>query len=178
MDFEDKSERTERFLNLMMSNQDRIRSYIAVLVPNRADADDIMQDAATIMWRKFDDFRSGSDFAAWGVRIAYYRILYYRRNKKNNAVQLSEELFDKLSYHAEKKTQQSDDHLECLRKCVEKLDVPERELLKSRYDSGQTPKALADKTGRSLTAIYRAFARIYDKLARCVRRTIAQEASQ
>lgn len=170
-----KQGQTEVFLGLMMSNQDKIRSYIAVLVPNRDDADDIMQDTVTIMWRKFDEFRLGTDFAAWGVRIAYYRVLYYRRNKKGSAKQMSDGLFENLADRAVTKVNGSDDHLDALQKCIKKLDPSEKGLLKIRYESEKTTKGVAQRTGKSLTAVYRAFARIHDKLARCVRRTIAEE---
>ena len=171
----DNRKKTEFFLNLLMANQDKIRSYISVLVYNRDDIDDIMQETTTIMWRKFEEFRAGTDFASWGVKIAYYRILYHRRNKRWKAVQLSDNLFNKLADRADARCGQAADHIEALQKCVKKLESSERKLLKIRYESGSSAKTVADRTGKSLAAVYRAFTRIHDKLARCVRRTIAEE---
>ncbi|MCK4629078.1 MAG: hypothetical protein KAT56_08735, partial [Sedimentisphaerales bacterium] len=58
---------TERFLKLLMANDKRIYAFILTLVPGRIDADDLMQETVTIMWRKFDDFEPGRDFVAWGI---------------------------------------------------------------------------------------------------------------
>ena len=171
----DNREKTEFFLNLLMANQGKIRSYIAVLVYNKDDIDDILQETITIMWRKFEEFRAGTDFASWGGKIAYYRILYHRRSKRWKAVQLSDNLFNKLADRADARCGQADDHIEALQKCVKKLESSERKLLKIRYESESNAKSVANRTGKSLAAVYRALTRIHDKLARCVRRTVAEE---
>ena len=45
------------FLKLLLSNETRIFSYILTLVPNFADAEEIMQEASTVMWKSFDQFQ-------------------------------------------------------------------------------------------------------------------------
>ena len=49
-------EKTERFLHLLTENQGRIYAHVLSLSPHRSDADDIMQDTITVMWRKFGDY--------------------------------------------------------------------------------------------------------------------------
>ena len=56
--------RHAEFLRLYTKYQHRILSYIFVLVPNRTDAEDLLQDTAVLLWAKFDEFESGTDFAA------------------------------------------------------------------------------------------------------------------
>ncbi len=50
------NKKTKIFLSLLMANQRRINSYILSVVPNFSDADDIMQETISVMWRKFDRF--------------------------------------------------------------------------------------------------------------------------
>ncbi len=59
-------QRGERFMRLLLANQQRIYGLILALVPNWNDADDIMQETSAVMWAKFDDYEAGTDFAAWG----------------------------------------------------------------------------------------------------------------
>ena len=79
-----------------MSNEVRIFSHILKLVPNLADAEDIMQETAGIMWRKFDQFREDTNFVAWAIEIAHYRVLDYRRKKCGSAMIYENEIFDQM----------------------------------------------------------------------------------
>ena len=36
-------------------NERRLYAYILTLLPHRADADDVLQEASLVMWDKFDD---------------------------------------------------------------------------------------------------------------------------
>ena len=67
------------FVSLITANQRRIYAYILTLVPNFNDADDVMQETTATMWERKKDFQPGTDFVAWGARIAYFKILEYRK---------------------------------------------------------------------------------------------------
>jgi len=42
------------FISLFLSNQRRIFTFILMFVPNRSDAEDLMQETASWMWKNFD----------------------------------------------------------------------------------------------------------------------------
>ena len=63
-----ETDRHRDFLRLFASHEPAIRAYVRRLVPLRADADDVMQDVAVVLWEKFEEFREGGDFRAWGLR--------------------------------------------------------------------------------------------------------------
>ena len=44
---------SKRFMSLLMQNQTRIHTYILCHIPNRADAEDILQDTIVVMLDKF-----------------------------------------------------------------------------------------------------------------------------
>ena len=48
------SEKSKLFLRLFLQNERRLYAYILTLLPNRADADDVLQEASLVMWDKFD----------------------------------------------------------------------------------------------------------------------------
>ncbi|MHC5160788.1 MAG: sigma factor, partial [Planctomycetota bacterium] len=86
--------KTEEFLSLLMSNQRRINSYVLSLVPNMNDADDIMQETITVLWRKFDEFQVGTNFASWGMKVAFYCVLDFRKKKAKDKLVFSDDLLN------------------------------------------------------------------------------------
>ena len=61
---------TERFLALLMSNQRRVHAFILSLVPNRNDADDLLQESIVVMWRCASE-RSKGECAAKDSRAGW-----------------------------------------------------------------------------------------------------------
>ena len=92
---------TENFLHLLMANHRRIYAFILGMIANRSDADDLMQETTTVMWRKFGEFEGGTDFVAWGVTIAKYRILNYRQKNRHTRIQFSDEAVKVLQADAD-----------------------------------------------------------------------------
>jgi RNA polymerase sigma-70 factor (ECF subfamily) len=53
-----------------MASEPAVRAYVRRLVPTRADADDVMQDVAVVLWEKYGEFRDGGDFRSWAFGVA------------------------------------------------------------------------------------------------------------
>ena len=53
---------TEEFVALYVEHQVAIRSFVRTLLPDSADADDVMQTASLTMWRRFEQFQPGTSF--------------------------------------------------------------------------------------------------------------------
>jgi len=61
-------ERVKDFMRLFTSNEPRLRAFAMSLIPNWADAEDVMQQANLVLWSKFEQFELGTDFYAWAGR--------------------------------------------------------------------------------------------------------------
>ncbi len=166
--------KTRQYLRLLMSSQKRIYTYILMLVPNTADADDIMQDTVEVMWSKFDQFERGSNFAAWGVQVAYYNVMNYQR-KSRTVKKFQHELFESVADKATEIASQEDSHLESLRHCVSKLREKDQKLINMKYENGMTTKQLSEILDRSLDGLYRTISRIHKLLAKCIKTSLAGE---
>src|SRR5688572_9156273 len=90
MDDADKVKKGKSFLRLFLQNQRRVYAYILTLLANRADADDALQEASLVMWDKFDPDSPPDDFAAWGCRIAYFKVLDIRKKRQRSRVLFSQ----------------------------------------------------------------------------------------
>ena len=129
--------RDEQFLRLLMRNQEKIYAFILALVHNCNDAEDIMQDATTVMWRKYETFDSETSFTAWGIAIA--RLLVLKFFEKNR--------YSKLSFSPD---------------LEKKLDPRNYELIKMRYLEKKPTKLIADERGIAPHTMYRMMGKIHE----------------
>jgi RNA polymerase sigma-70 factor, ECF subfamily len=165
--------RTDEFVRLFTKDGRWIFSYILMLVPNKADAEEIFQETNITLWQKFDDFMPGSSFRAWATQVAHFKVLHYREKKKNRPVLLDDATLDAVGGTAASLTDRLDDLHWALDKCREKLDANDRELLDRRYEPGATTQSVADRLGRSPRAVYRALDRIHLALYGCIRQEMS-----
>ncbi len=63
--FDDASAAQQRFLSLFLRSEREIFRYVAVLVPNVTDAEDIVQQTALALWEKFDAYDPSQPFTPW-----------------------------------------------------------------------------------------------------------------
>jgi RNA polymerase sigma-70 factor, ECF subfamily len=171
----DQDKRTLDFLKLFVRHQQEIYAYILTLVSHVHDADDLFQDGMTVMWRKFDQFKPGTNFAAWGVQIMRYQILDYRRSlARSKRVLLEDSLFDALMDHLPTIQDDMVARIEALRKCQTLLDDRAKRILKMRYERNISVEEIASCLKRSRRQVYHLLGQINGVLLRCMRRTLAE----
>lgn len=171
------AERAAEFVDLFSQSARRIYSYIRTLIPNQADGEDVFQETSKVLWEKFSDFQSGTDFCAWALSIAHYKALQARRAHGKSQLILSDELERLLEGAAIESRDSADARFHALAECVEKLPATDRVLVDARYSLGATTKAVADAQRRSTDAIYRSLRRIHKSLFDCIRKSLDEEAA-
>jgi RNA polymerase sigma-70 factor (ECF subfamily) len=72
------------FLKLLLDNQSRIHAYILSLVPNYADADDILQTVSELMWSRLTSLSRGQ--ISWAGRCVYahFEVLAFEKRRPNS----------------------------------------------------------------------------------------------
>jgi RNA polymerase sigma-70 factor (ECF subfamily) len=166
---------TRQFFQLFMAHQNRVYAYILVFVPHGPDADDIMQETATVMWEKFDTFTIGTDFARWAKRIAYHKILDHRKKKGRSQVIFNDDLLELLAEEAEAVLDQTDLRLEALKFCLRRLSNKDRSLVRLHYEDGLAIKGMAERANRSVQGLYKVMVRIHNRLRDCVNLRLASQ---
>ena len=63
----DEIARNAQIVQLLATHHRSLLSYVFSLVPNRADAEDIVHDTIVVILEKFGEFQHGTDFLAWGA---------------------------------------------------------------------------------------------------------------
>jgi RNA polymerase sigma-70 factor, ECF subfamily len=170
-------DRSKQFLRLFLQNERRLYAYILTLLPNRADADDALQEASLAMWDKFDATSPPSDFLAWARRVAYYKVLDFYKKAHRLRARLSRVFLERVAETAAEQADvlRLDDRREALAACVEKLAPRDRDLLARRFADGATTESASAEVGRSVDAVYKALAKLRQILFDCVQRTLARE---
>lgn len=161
----------QAFVALMTANQRRIYAYIFMLVPNLNDADDIMQETSALMWERKSDFTPGTDFVAWGARMAYFKVLDFRKKvKKNQQMLILDEQFRQIETQALERSKHVNDTIYKLQECIKKLTAPDRQLLHLKYSMKLTAKEISTRINKSIRFIYLSVSRIQNMLLNCVER--------
>src|SRR5262249_31597837 len=158
-DFEpDRPEKSRLFLRLFLQNERRLYAYILTLLPNRADADDVLQETSLVMWDKFDEHHPPTDFIAWARRVAYYKVLDYYKTTRRLRARLSRLFLERVAETAGEQAcvLQLDDRREALAGCIEKLTRRDRELLAHRLAEAATTQTTSHPAGRAVDAAYKA----------------------
>lgn len=167
-----ESERVNDFIRLFTANEPRLRGFAMSLIPNRADAEDVLQQANLVLWRKFDQFQLGTNFFAWASRIVYLESRDFRKRRLRSKVRFGDEFLEQVASEAADMGEELADRERVLGDCIDRLKSHERELLRMRYetDSSNDAVGIAEALGRSVEAIYTALSRIRRKLLDCVDR--------
>jgi RNA polymerase sigma-70 factor (ECF subfamily) len=168
-------QKVERFAQLLATCQRRVFLYALSLVHNAADAEEILQETNLVLWRKFDEFRPGSDFARWACRIAHFEVLKYRERKSGREKLFSDSFIESLAVAMERSFDLLDARREALSGCLTKLPERDRRLIHDRYEPRATTRSVAEAAGRSVQGTRKALHRIREALLACVERTLAAE---
>lgn len=160
----------ERFMVLYSSHQRRLYLYILTLLPASVDADDVIQEANLVLWRKFDQYEPGTNFFAWACQIVRYEVLKHRERRRTQAAMLLDpDVIDSLADAAQEQIDGVDDrHRQLLLDCMARLTNGDRELMRRRYTVGMTVQAIAAAAQRSPNAISKSLGRIRRLLLDCV----------
>ena len=165
-------DKNKSFLRLFLKNERRLYAYILVLLPNRADADDVLQDTSLTLWDKFDPTAPPTEFLAWARKVAYHKVLdFYKKGSRAHA-RLGQLFLTRLSESAAWRDETAD-RRDALAGCVEKLPQPDRDLLAARFADGATTQAAAAQLGKSVDAVYKSLSRVRETLFRCVQKSLA-----
>jgi RNA polymerase sigma-70 factor, ECF subfamily len=168
---------TDEFVRLFSLYAKSIYSYIHVLVPTHADAEDLFQETSRTLWQKFGQYRPGPDdtFRAWALRIAQFEVLGYRRKAKRHQTLFNDQLYQIVNEATLTSVGSVNSRLERLADCYRKLPDEDRQLIGARYKTGERVEAIAAHLGRSADAVYRALRRIHQWLFLCIQRSERQE---
>jgi len=164
----------DTFVRLLGQNQRRVFLYVLSLVPRYIEAEEIVQETNLVLWREFEQFQPGTNFAAWACRVAFNQVLAWRKRQQRDRLEFSPAVLEVVARETESAWDHLEDRAQALAGCIEKLPPHHRELLRLRYSDNLTIDTIATRLDRTLDAVYRALSRIRQTLHGCVSQSLAE----
>ena len=171
---DDSALSSEDFAALYSQTHLSLLRYVMTLVPNRTQAEDVVQETARALWKKSADYDPRQPFWPWAKKFAYFEVM---RHRKRQAIRgkyfFSDEMIDTLAEERDVAEPVLEEQRAVLNQCLEKLDGRARELVVQRYSRERTLDEIAREQNRSANSLYLMMHRIRKKLVECVNRTLA-----
>lgn len=171
----DEEEHSRRFVMLFARHERDLYRYVLTLLPSPADAEDVVQEAAAALWQNFRSFDPARPFLPWACRFAYHQVLNFRRRQRTHRRMFSDAAIEALAVEWPEHAKGADFRREALDGCLGKLPAADRDLVRLRYASEEEVAVLADRTGQTANALYKALQRIRKSLMDCVARSLKEQ---
>jgi RNA polymerase sigma-70 factor (ECF subfamily) len=146
------------------------------LVPDFHQAEDILQQVAVVLVRRFHEYDSGRPFLPWALGIAKNISFECRREiAKTRVSLLDDELIDAVQAEFEADLEISASIHKALRNCLRQQQGRIREALRLRYAHDLKPQDVAQRMGINPGAVRVMLHRARESLRICIERSLAQK---
>ncbi|MDI1310996.1 sigma-70 family RNA polymerase sigma factor [Prosthecobacter sp.] len=166
--------RYEVFVKKFAHFEADVRRFVRSLLPNWTDADEVVQQTAIVMWRKFDQYDPETHFMKWACVIARFEALAYRRKMARDRLVFREDVLELMADEGVEEIDQRDAEHAALESCMSDLPEKSRQLLTLAYTQGVKVKELAEEAGSSAEAFYMRLNRLRRQLMTCVESKLQQ----
>jgi RNA polymerase sigma-70 factor (ECF subfamily) len=140
------------------------------------DAEDLLQETSVILWRKFDEFQSGTDFFRWAAQVARNKARDFRKGAARNRHRYwSDDLIESIAETRLTDSEWLMEQRSLLANCVRMLAPADRELIRRCFERSLSVKTVAEHLGRPVNTLYKALNRIRKVLMDCVDRAHQQD---
>jgi RNA polymerase sigma-70 factor (ECF subfamily) len=165
---EDQAAAQQRFLSLFLRSEREVFRYVAALVPNVADAEDIVQQTALVLWEKFDAYDSSQPFTPWACRFALNKTKQWIERRQRWQALLEGGLAQELAQRREELRPEMETRLKHLEGCLGKLPDGQLSIIESYYYRRDSIDKVAEHSGRTVAATYKALQRVREALQDCI----------
>ncbi|MBN1673066.1 MAG: sigma-70 family RNA polymerase sigma factor [Kiritimatiellae bacterium] len=166
---------THDFAKLFLPLEGELLAYILAMGVLPEDADDVLQDAATVMLKKLDTYTRGTNFRAWAYAIARIEVYHYRRKAARRPLPLADKTYETIDRLAASDADVPEVRLKALNACLAKLKAHAREIVTLRYTDELSGDEIAGRLDRSVDYVYMMLSRIRAQLRACITRFQAVE---
>jgi RNA polymerase sigma-70 factor (ECF subfamily) len=160
------------FARLLVQHDRALFRYILTFVSRHADAEEVLQRVAMVLWRKFSEYDTTREFLPWAFRVAYFEILKFRTEAGRSRLIFREDVLEALAETRHSQSAVLEAQQQALQECLAKLSADSAALLRRRYCDSETVAALATEQGTTAKTLYRRLDRLRDLIADCIERRV------
>jgi RNA polymerase sigma-70 factor (ECF subfamily) len=165
----------ERFTRYWTEAQPIVAAYISTMVPDFAAAEDLLQEVAVVLLRKYSAYDPSRSFVSWALGVAKFEVLSLRRSQARSLLSYQPELVESLTELCEEMAPELEQRSLALRECLKKVQGRARKLIELRYDECLRPGRIAVRLGMGAVAVRVMLSRVRASLRTCVQQRLKQE---
>jgi RNA polymerase sigma-70 factor (ECF subfamily) len=158
----------EEFMRHWTKTQPVIAGYIASIVSDIHEQEDVLQNVAVVLIGKFSEYDSRHSFVGWALGIAKREVLSRRRKHARDFLSYRPELVEAITEECEALSSELEQREKLLRECMGAVQGRSSQILKLRYESSLKTEQIASKLGLDGGAVRTALSRIREALQNCV----------
>ena len=149
-------------------------AYARSLLGSYDAADDVLQEAMLVVFKKYDQFREGTSVLAWCrsiVRIEVLRTKERNQREQTLAGRLLDDAIDAAfdEYQTSNKDNEGKSSSgEILRRCLERLTKRGQGVLRSRFADELSYPQIGQQLGMTIEAVRKALFRLKKQVRLCV----------
>ena len=155
-----------------------VSSYLASVLFNKSDIDDLTQEVFITAYNKLKDFDQKRGFSSWLMGITRFKLTNYMRSKKrqtNMVNNFKEKVLDIILPELEEKlAAEKDETIKVLLSCISKLPQNMKIVVKSNLN-GIKAQELAEQIESTCSAIYNLQYKANGLLRSCVQKELNNE---
>ncbi len=166
-------DKRDRILREALSCRIQLVAYARAIIGNYSSAEDAVQEALMVVFRKYDQFQEGTSMLAWCRSIVRLEIL--RTLQKNNREKslLDQRTDDSIhlafsEYQEQKRESELDAYRDALSVCMRSLPDRTQSVLKCRYVEKMSYQEISERLGISLESVRKTLFRTKKQLRSCV----------
>ncbi len=171
---ESENDNYERFVQRFAQHEADLRRFIRSMLPTREDTDELVQQTAIVLWRKFDQYDPETNFMKWACVVARFEALAYRRKMARDRLVFREDVLELMADEGAEEVDSRRVEHDALETCLAAMPEKQRKFVTLAYTPGVKVKELAAEAGSSPAAFYMRLKRLRHQLMECVESKTAQ----
>ena len=165
---EGDDQRYELFIQRFTRSEQDLRRFIRSLVPTWTDTDEVLQQTAMVIWRKFEQYDADTEFMKWACVIARFEALAYRRKMARDRLVFREDVLNLMADEGIEELDHCRSDHDALVECLAEMPEKQKKFVLLAYTPGVKVKELAEEAGSSAAAYYMRLKRLRRQLMICV----------
>ena len=168
----------EQFTRLWTEAQPVVAAYLNTAIPDFHQAEDLLQEVAVVLLRKFREYDASRPFVTWAIGVARIEVLNSRRKYARSRLFYEPEVLQRLTDTCEELAPELEIRARALRECLESIEGRASELLHLRYEQALKPNRIAHQMGLAVVAVRVMLSRTRATLRQCIKRKLKLEGSR
>ena len=175
---EDEADISEEVVGLLTQHQRILFAFIFALLPDKNDAEEVLQRSTVVLWRKREGFELGTSFRSWAFSVARWEVrAFLKERERRSWLVFDDEVTTLLADRmASIPGPGLSERADALKACLSELGSEHRQLIIERYENSLDYHECSKVLGRSEGGLRVTLHRLRTTLRKCIVRRL--EASQ